>query len=129
MGSLLMSGLQYILRSRVVCGNEWHRTQVTAEIPHPDSAHCEGNHDVSERDVEGLRKAGLNVPEQIDIVHHQHPGSDPDQARYVALDVPEEQHEKWHEEMEDDEEQADVFPAAMQAAEVPRDFVGQVAGP
>src|SRR5258708_30878535 len=99
MESLLMGRLQYVLRSGVESGNQRPRTQVVAEVRHPDSAHGEGDREVCKADGESLGEAGLNVPEEVDIVGDEHPRGQPNQAGNVALEGAGEQKEKRNEKM------------------------------
>src|SRR6266851_1130614 len=129
MGSLLMRRLQYVLRSRVVSGNQRPRTQVVAEVRDPESAHGEGDHEVCQGNGESLGKAGLDMPEQVDVARDEHPGGQPNQAGNVALEGAGQQHEKRDKEMKDNQKQANELPSPVQTAEVPGNFFGQVPGP
>src|SRR5712671_4423141 len=122
MGSLLMRRLQYVLRSRVVSGNQRPRTQVMAEVRDPESAHGEGDHEVCQGDGESLGEAGLDVPEQVDVAGDEHPGGQPNQAGNVTLERTGQQKKKWDEEMKNNQKQANELPSPMQTAEVPGDF-------
>src|SRR6266403_3817143 len=129
MGSLLMGRLQYVLRSRVVSGNQRPRTQVVAEVRDPDSAHGEGDHEVCQGDGESLGKARIDVPEQVDVARDEHPGGQPNQAGNVALERAGEQHEKRDEEMKDNQKQANELPSPVQTTEVPGNLFRQVTRP
>src|SRR6266446_7343829 len=129
MGSLLMRRLQYVLGSRVVSGNQRPRTQVVAEERDPESAHGEGDHEVCHGDGESLGKAGLDVPEQVDVARDEHPGGQPNQAGNVALERAGQQNEKRDEEMKDNQKQANELPSPVQTAEVPGNLFRQVTRP
>src|ERR1700681_1753222 len=129
MGSLLMRRLQYVLRSCAVSGNQRPRTQVVAEVRDPDSAHGEGDHEVCQGDDESLGKAGLDVPEQVDVAGDEHPGGQPNQACNVALERAGQQHEKRDEEMKDNQKQANELPSPVQTTEVPGNLFRQVTRP
>src|SRR5208282_3571074 len=124
-----MRGLQYVLRSRVVSGNQSPRTQVVAEIRDPDSAHGEGNREVSQRDGKSLGEAGLDVPEQVNVAHDEHPGGQPNQSGNVTLERAGKQQEKRNEEMKDNQKQANELPSTMQTTVVPGNFFRQVTRP
>src|ERR1700674_1941031 len=129
MGSLLMRWLKYGLRSRVLSGNQRPRTQVVAEVRDPDSAHGEGDREVCQSDGESLGKAGLDVPEQVNVARDEHPGGQPNQAGNVALERAGQQHEKRDEEMKDNQKQANVLPSPVQTTEVPGNLFRQVTRP
>src|SRR6266496_3763854 len=124
-----MRRLQYVLRSRVVSGNQRPRTQVVAEIRDPDSAHGEGDHEVGQGDGEGLGESGLDVPEQIDVMRDEHPGGQPNQAPDVTLERARQQKEKRDEKMKDNQKQADELPSPVQTTEVPGNLFRQVTRP
>src|SRR5712692_7712535 len=124
-----MRRLQYVLRRRVVSGNQRPRTQVVAEVCDPVSAHGEGDHEVFQGDGESLGKAGLDVPEQVDVAGDEHPGGQPNQARNVALERAGQQHAKWDEEMKDNQKQANELPSTVQTTEVPGKLFRQVTRP
>src|SRR3981081_4241735 len=129
MGSLFMRRLQYVLRSRVVSGNQRPRTQVVAEVGDPESAHGEGDHEVWQSDGESLGKAGLDVPEQVDVARDEHPGGQPNQAGNVALEGAGQQHEKRNEEMKHNQKQANELPSPVETTEVPGNLFRQVTRP
>src|SRR2546428_736405 len=85
----------------------------------PDSANGEGDREVCHGDGKSLGKAGLDVPEQVDVAHDEHPGGQPDQAGNVALERAGQQKEKRDEEMKDNQKQADELPSPVQTTEVP----------
>src|SRR5580658_6074656 len=124
-----MGRLQYVLRSRVESGNQRSRTQVVAEIGDPDPAHGEGNYEVCRGDGESLGEAGLDVPEQVDVVRDEHPGGEPNQARDVALERARQQQEKRNEKMEDHQKQSNELPSPVQTSEVPGNLFRQVTRP
>src|SRR6266446_10846991 len=129
MGSLLMRRLQYVLRRRIVSGNQRPRTQVVAEVRDPESAHGEGEREVCQSNGEGLGKAGLDVPEQVDVARDEHPGGQPNQAGDVALERAGQQKEKRDEEMKDNQKQTNELPSPVQTTEVPGNLFRQVTRP
>src|ERR1700675_747720 len=124
-----MRRLQYALRSRALTGNQRARTQVVAEVGDPESAHGEGDHEVCQGDGESLGKAGLDVPEQVNVARDEHPGGQPNQAGNVTLEGAGKQHEKRDEEMKDNQKQANELPSSVQTTEVPGNFFRQVTRP
>src|SRR6267378_4542435 len=124
--SSLMLGLQNLFRVDVVGGQERQRTQVVTEVGDPQSAHCEGNHQVRPGHAEGCGEVGLDDPEKVHVAHEQQPPRQVDELCYVALERPGEQNDERHCEVEDDQERADESPSAIEPAHIPGDFFRQV---
>src|SRR5229473_1528450 len=103
--------------------------QVKCKEAEPQSAESEGQSNVQPGGHGARSELRTRHPIQIHKAHEDKPHGDLGEHFGVALHVLREQQEKWHEEMEHQDDHRDDAPAAVQSGAIKADFFRLVAGP
>src|SRR5579859_1418819 len=113
----------------IVGREERHGSEVAEEVPEPEAADGDGHDDVGDGDGESPGEIRFDDPEHIDVAHDHQPDREPYQLANVALEGAREKDHERNREMEQDQDERDGSPSAVQTLQIEGDFSGQVAGP
>src|SRR5262249_45488191 len=124
----VVSMSQGLAQLRIVQREERPAVELPAGGGGPGAAQPGGRGDVHPVEREAVRfEIGHDQPEEIDVAHAEDARGDEEEG--VALDGPEEEQGERRREVEEDEREGHRRPAALLAADVPGDLLGQVPCP
>src|SRR5260370_5954910 len=123
---MMLDGLRQF---RVAQREKWALLQVKCKEAEPQSAESEGQNNIEPRRHGARSKLRTRHPLQIHKAHEDEPHGDLGKHFGIALHVLREKQEKWHEEMEYQDDHSDDAPAAVQSRAIETDFFRLPAGP
>src|ERR1700753_3119229 len=106
-------GLQEVLELGLTQGQKRHLLQLPRENEKPQSAERQGRREIPDAWNRARRKFGSCQPEKVDEPHENHPRSYFRDDRRVALNVPRQEQEPRHKEVEDQNKYRQISPFAV----------------
>src|SRR5882757_7652571 len=103
--------------------------QIESKKTEPQSAETDGQNNVQPGGQGARCKFRTRHPEEIYKTHEDEPHRDLRKHFRIALHILREQQEKWHEEMEYENDDGDDAPPTVQPSAIETDFFRLVAGP
>src|SRR5579863_1401275 len=124
-----MYRFQYFLGLNVVSRQQRPRCQIAAEECQPQSADGDHDYDIQPGQSKSFRIIRLDHEIQVYPTHAHDPGRQQREFRDIPFQWTRQQQGKRNSELEHNQKQANVLPAAMKTPEVIDDFLRQVPGP